>query len=107
LKRAAEAFVPLCASLSRNDGLIEPAGHGRIDAESVCTRTVKLYLSGHAAVVAPETATAGLTEAHQTGRSDSVRVAEDEPALRDLIVEVPVDVGGAALQAAHSGAGLD
>ncbi|MCJ2095775.1 hypothetical protein MKK67_25215 [Methylobacterium sp. J-072] len=105
---AAGACAPFRTSLSMIVGLAEPlAGHGRIHAASACGRTVKLYLSRHPGVGAPERAAAGLTERHRGERGHTVRVVEDEPALRDLIVEVPGDLGFAALQAAHAGAGRD
>ncbi|MCJ2123839.1 hypothetical protein [Methylobacterium sp. J-077] len=104
----AAGALPFRTGLSMIAGLAEPpAGQGRIHADSACGRTAKLYLSRHPGVGAPEAATAGLTERHRAERGHTVRVGEDESALRDLIVEVPGDPGLAARQAARAGAGRD
>ncbi|SDA21607.1 Response regulator receiver domain-containing protein [Methylobacterium sp. UNC378MF] len=47
-----------------------------------------------------------LTALHQAMQGDTVLVVEDEPVVRDLIVEVLADLGCTALRAADARAGL-
>ncbi|GJE49909.1 Sensor histidine kinase RcsC [Methylobacterium tardum] len=81
-------------------------GHVRIDSEPGRGTRVKLYLPRHHGAVPPETMASGLTEQHRAARGDTVLVVEDEPVVRDLIVEVLEDLGYTALQAADAQAGL-
>jgi PAS domain S-box-containing protein len=81
-------------------------GHVRIYSEPGRGTSVKLYLPRHHGAVSPQAAAAGLTELHRAERGDTVLVVEDDPVVRDLIVEVLEDLGYAALQAADAQAGL-
>ncbi len=114
---AAKAFDPFFTTkpLGQGTGLglsmiygfaKQSEGHARIYSEPGRGTTVKLYLPRHRGAVQPETTTAGLTESHRAERGDTVLVVEDEPVVRDLIVEVLGDLGYTALQAADARAGL-
>ncbi|MDP4022934.1 PAS domain-containing protein [Methylobacterium sp. NEAU 140] len=82
-------------------------GHARIYSEPDRGTTVKLYLPRHRGLEPPAAAAAGPAAAlHRAERGETVLVVEDEPVVRDLIVEVLGDLGYAALQAADAAAGL-
>ncbi|MEE7450136.1 hybrid sensor histidine kinase/response regulator [Methylobacterium radiotolerans] len=82
-------------------------GHVRIDSGLGRGTTVTLYLPRHHGLAPPESAASGLGALHRAARGDTVLVVEDEPVVRDLIVEVLTDLGYAALQASDARAGLD
>jgi hypothetical protein len=54
---------------------------------------VRLYLPRHHGVVPPESVASGLIDQHRAARGDTVLVVDDEPVVRDLIVEVLGDLG--------------
>ncbi|WP_132256212.1 hybrid sensor histidine kinase/response regulator [Methylobacterium segetis] len=82
-------------------------GHARIHSEVGQGTTVKLYLPRHRGALASEDAgAAGLTEAHRAEEGETVLVVEDEPVVRDLIVEVLADLGYRALEAQDGPSGL-
>jgi len=82
-------------------------GHAKIYSEVGKGTTVKIYLPRHRGVLAEEDAEAtGLTEAHRAEAGETVLVVEDEPVVRDLIVEVLADLGYRALEAQDGPSGL-
>ncbi|CAO4157187.1 Histidine kinase [Methylorubrum extorquens] len=82
-------------------------GHAKIYSEVGKGTTVKIYLPRHRGTLAAEDAeTAGLTEAHRAEAGETVLVVEDEPVVRDLIVEVLHDLGYQALEAQDGPSGL-
>ena len=82
-------------------------GHAKIYSEVGKGTTVKIYLPRHRGELAPlDEAVPGLTEAHRAATGETVLVVEDEPVVRDLIVEVLHDLGYHALEAHDGPAGL-
>ncbi|MGY2053178.1 PAS domain S-box protein [Methylobacterium sp. JK268] len=82
-------------------------GHAKIYSEVGRGTTVKLYLPRHRGAVTEEDAQgSGLTEAHRAEAGETVLVVEDEPVVRDLIVEVLADLGYRALEAQDGPSGL-
>ena len=82
-------------------------GHAKIYSEVGRGTTVKIYLPRHrGALAADASGAAGLTEAHRAEAGETVLVVEDEPVVRDLIVEVLHDLGYRALEAQDGPSGL-
>jgi CheY-like chemotaxis protein len=82
-------------------------GHAKIYSEMGQGTTVKIYLPRHRGGLAAEEAEAtGLTEALRAETGETVLVVEDDPVVRDLIVEVLVDLGYRALEAQDGPSGL-
>ncbi|APX86063.1 hybrid sensor histidine kinase/response regulator [Methylorubrum extorquens] len=82
-------------------------GHAKIYSEVGKGTTVKLYLPRHCGALTEEDAQgSGLTEAHRAEAGETVLVVEDEPVVRDLIVEVLADLGYRALEAQDGPSGL-
>jgi PAS domain S-box-containing protein len=82
-------------------------GHAKIYSEVGKGTTVKIYLPRHRGALATEDIEAtGLTEAHRAEAGETVLVVEDEPVVRDLIVEVLADLGYRALEAQDGPSGL-
>ncbi|WP_375460724.1 PAS domain-containing protein [uncultured Enterovirga sp.] len=83
-------------------------GHAAIYSEVGKGTTVKIYLPRHRSgkVVREEEATTGLTAAHRAEAGETVLVVEDEPVVRDLVVEVLHDLGYQALEAIDGPSGL-
>nr|WP_236960209.1 hybrid sensor histidine kinase/response regulator [Methylobacterium durans] len=82
-------------------------GHAKIYSEVGRGTTVKVYLPRHRGeLAADEDAVTGLTEAHRAEAGETVLVVEDEPVVRDLIVEVLNDLGYRALEAQDGLSGL-
>ncbi|WP_431311044.1 PAS domain-containing protein [Methylobacterium nigriterrae] len=82
-------------------------GHAKIYSEVGQGTTVKIYLPRHRGALAAEEAEAtGLTEALRAEAGETVLVVEDEPVVRDLIVEVLADLGYRALEAQDGPSGL-
>ena len=82
-------------------------GHAKIYSEVGHGTTVKIYLPrfrGEAA--APGLPDTPLARQAAAGRDETVLVVEDEPVVRDLVVEVVRDLGFHALEAADGPAGL-
>jgi CheY-like chemotaxis protein len=83
----------------------QSGGHAKIYSEVGNGTTVKVYLPRHRGELAGEDIeTAGLPEAHRAEAGETVLVVEDEPVVRDLIVEVLNDLRYRALEA-HDGPG--
>ena len=73
----------------------------------VINHAVKIDLPRHCGVAAAEDAgAAGLTQAHRAEAGETVLVVEDEPVVRDLIVELLADLGYRALEARDGPSGL-
>lgn len=105
---AAEAFDPFFTTkpLGQGTGLglsmvygfaKQSEGHARIYSEPGRSTTIEFDLPRPRGAVQPETVAAGLTESHRAERGDTVRVVEDEPVVRGLIVGVLGDLGYTAL----------
>ncbi|TWI52493.1 PAS domain S-box-containing protein [Pseudomonas duriflava] len=82
-------------------------GHATIYSEVGQGTTIKLYLPRFLGEAEEEAEGAVLTEAHRTDTGETVLVVEDEPAVRDLIVEVLKDLGYRPLEAATGPEGLE
>jgi len=81
-------------------------GHARIYSEVGRGTTVRIYLPRHRGAVTEETASPGSLEPPRAEAGETVLVVEDEPVVRNLIVEVLQDLGYRALEAADGPAGL-
>ena len=82
-------------------------GHAKIYSEVGQGTTVKIYLPRHRGELTEDDAESpGLTEAHRGRGGETVLVVEDEPVVRDLIVEVLADLGYRALEAQDGPSGL-
>ncbi|MGU3657517.1 MULTISPECIES: PAS domain-containing protein [unclassified Methylobacterium] len=81
-------------------------GHVRIESEPGRGTAVTLYLPRHRGVAEPESVASDRTVLHRAARGETVLVVEDEPVVRDLIVEVLADLGYTAVRAADARAGL-
>jgi PAS domain S-box-containing protein len=81
-------------------------GHVRIDSAPGRGTVVRLYLPRYQGAAVPEAVASLPAERHRAADGDTVLVVEDEPVVRDLIVEVLADLGYTALQAADAKAGL-
>ena len=80
-------------------------GHLKVYSEEDRGTTVKIYLPRHRGTAegdAPE----GAREAPRAEAGETVLVVEDEPVIRDLVVEVLQELGYRALEAADGLAGL-
>jgi CheY-like chemotaxis protein len=82
-------------------------GHVRIYSEEGKGTTVKLYLPRYrGADNEEEDAQAQVIEAPRAEAGETVLVVEDEPVIRDLIIEVLGDLGYQALEAGDGPSGL-
>lgn len=82
-------------------------GHVRIYSEEGKGTTAKLYLPRYRGTDSNEDETqAQVTEAPQAEAGETVLVVEDEPVVRDLIVEVLGELGYQALEAGDGSSGL-
>ncbi|KQO86648.1 histidine kinase [Methylobacterium sp. Leaf92] len=82
-------------------------GHAKIYSEVGQGTSVKIYLPRHrGALTGEDTQASGLTQAHRAETGETVLVVEDEPVVRDLIVEVLHDLGYRALEAQDGPSGL-
>ncbi|GMA76905.1 hypothetical protein GCM10025880_33220 [Methylorubrum aminovorans] len=82
-------------------------GQAKIYSEVGQGTSVKIYLPRHrGALTGEDTQASGLTEAHRAETGETVLVVEDEPVVRDLIVEVLHDLGYRALEAQDGPSGL-
>jgi PAS domain S-box-containing protein len=82
-------------------------GHLKIYSEVGRGTTVKLYLPRHRGEGAAEEEPAGpVSRAPRAEAGETVLVVEDEPVVRDLIVDVLQDLGYRALEAADGPSGL-
>jgi len=80
-------------------------GHARIYSELGQGTTIKIYLPRFNGTVEEEMEAGGLIDAHRAA-GETVLVVEDEPVVRDLIVEVLKDLGYRALEATDGPSGL-
>ena len=81
-------------------------GHLKIYSEEGKGTTVKIYLPRHRGAADLEEAVVSPAEAPRAEAGETVLVVEDEPVIRDLIVEVLQDLGYRALEAADGPSGL-
>jgi CheY-like chemotaxis protein len=81
-------------------------GHIRIYSEEGQGTTVKLYLPRYRGTHSEEDSQDLLVEAPRAEAGETVLVVEDEPVVRDLIVEVLGDLGYKALEAGDGPSGL-
>jgi PAS domain S-box-containing protein len=81
-------------------------GHARIYSAVGQGTTVKIYLPRFNGAVEEEAETAGLADAPRSEAGESVLVVEDEPVVRDLVVDVLKDLGYRALEAVDGPSGL-
>jgi PAS domain S-box-containing protein len=81
-------------------------GHIRIYSEEGQGTTVKLYLPRYRGAHSEEDSQDQLIEAPRAEAGETVLVVEDEPVVRDLIVEVLGDLGYQALEAGDGPSGL-
>lgn len=81
-------------------------GHAQIYSEEGKGTTVRLYLPRSWAATEADDALAGLRQRQPSGAGETVLVVEDEPVVRELIVEVLQELGYVALEAADGLAGL-
>jgi PAS domain S-box-containing protein len=81
-------------------------GHVRIYSEEGQGTTVKLYLPRYRGADREEDTQDQLVEAPRAEAGETVLVVEDEPVVRDLIVEVLGDLGYKALEAGDGPSGL-
>jgi PAS domain S-box-containing protein len=81
-------------------------GHLRIYSEVGQGTTIKIYLPRHRGAAEDELPGVSNTEAPRAEAGETVLVVEDEPVIRDLIVEVLQDLGYQALEAPDGPSGL-
>jgi PAS domain S-box-containing protein len=81
-------------------------GHLRIYSEVSQGTTIKIYLPRHRGAAEDELPGEAPTEAPRAEAGETVLVVEDEPVIRDLIVEVLQDLGYRALEAPDGPSGL-
>ncbi|HIV71132.1 MAG TPA: PAS domain S-box protein [Candidatus Aquabacterium excrementipullorum] len=82
-------------------------GHARIDSELGKGTTVKLLLPRHLDEADLEVEVIEDTPAHEPGQGQTVLVIEDEPVVRQLVVELLHELGYRTLQADEGPGGLD
>jgi CheY-like chemotaxis protein len=81
-------------------------GHLKIYSEEGTGTTIKIYLPRHRGGVAEDEASCSNAEPPRAEAGETVLVVEDEPVVRDLIIEVLGDLGYRALEAADGPSGL-
>jgi PAS domain S-box-containing protein len=81
-------------------------GHLKIYSEEGTGTTIKIYLPRHRGVAVEEEHSSSSTEPPRAETGETVLVVEDEPVVRDLIVEVLGDLGYRALEAPDGPSGL-
>ena len=81
-------------------------GHLKIYSEEGKGTTVKIYLPRHRGAAEEEEFIGPSAEAVRAEAGETVLVVEDEPVIRDLIVEVLEELGYRALEAADGPSGL-
>jgi signal transduction histidine kinase len=81
-------------------------GHLRIYSEVGQGTTIKIYLPRHRGTAAEEESRECTAEVPRSEAGETVLVVEDEPVIRDLIVEVLQDLGYRALEAPDGPSGL-
>jgi CheY-like chemotaxis protein len=81
-------------------------GHARIYSEPGRGTTVKIYLPRHRGDDEQTEPAMVVSEAPRAGAGETVLVVEDEPVVRDLIVEILQELGYQPLQATDGPSGL-
>jgi signal transduction histidine kinase len=81
-------------------------GHLKIYSEEGKGTTVKIYLPRHRGAAEEDDVASPAAEPQRAEAGETVLVVEDEPVIRDLIVEVLQDLGYRALEAADGPSGL-
>jgi nitrogen-specific signal transduction histidine kinase/CheY-like chemotaxis protein len=81
-------------------------GHLRIYSEVSQGTTIKIYLPRHRGTAEEEETREFTAEVPRSEAGETVLVVEDEPVIRDLIVEVLQDLGYRALEAPDGPSGL-
>jgi PAS domain S-box-containing protein len=81
-------------------------GHLKIYSEVGQGTTIKIYLPRHRGPAEEELSVESSYEVPRAEAGETVLVVEDEPVIRDLIVEVLQDLGYRALEAADGPSGL-
>jgi CheY-like chemotaxis protein len=81
-------------------------GHLRIYSEVGQGTTIKIYLPRHRGTAEEEEFSEATAEVPRSEAGETVLVVEDEPVIRDLIVEVLQDIGYRALEAPDGTSGL-
>jgi CheY-like chemotaxis protein len=81
-------------------------GHLKIYSEVGQGTTIKIYLRRHRGAAEVDLPGEDVTEAPRAEAGEVVLIVEDEPVIRDLIVEVLQDLGYRALEAADGPSGL-
>jgi CheY-like chemotaxis protein len=81
-------------------------GHLKIDSEVDKGTTIKIYLPRHRGEVEEEVPADLISDVPRAEAGETVLVVEDEPVIRDLIVEVLQDLGYRALEAPDGLSGL-
>jgi len=82
-------------------------GHARIVSEPGRGTTVTIYLPRYHGALPSEQASAASHEPARTERSETVLVVEDEPVVRNLVVEVLRELGYRAIEAPDGPSGLE
>jgi PAS domain S-box-containing protein len=81
-------------------------GHVKIYSEVGTGTTIRVYLPRHRGAAQEEPSAVASSEAPRAEAGETVLVVEDEPVIRNLIVEVLQDLGYHALEASDGPAGL-
>jgi PAS domain S-box-containing protein len=81
-------------------------GHVKIYSEVGQGTTIRIYLPRHRGAAQEEMPAVSLTEVPRAEAGETVLVVEDEPVIRNLIVEVLQDLGYRALEAPDGPSGL-
>ncbi|MFD2225231.1 PAS domain S-box protein [Microvirga arabica] len=81
-------------------------GHVKIYSEEGQGTTIRIYLPRHRGAAQEEPSPASHAEVPRAEAGETVLVVEDEPVIRNLIVEVLQDLGYRALEAPDGPAGL-
>ncbi|MBJ6127025.1 hybrid sensor histidine kinase/response regulator [Microvirga splendida] len=81
-------------------------GHVKIYSEVGQGTTIRIYLPRHRGVAQEEPSTISPAEMSRAEAGETVLVVEDEPVIRNLIVEVLQELGYRALEASDGPAGL-
>ncbi|MFC5087667.1 PAS domain-containing protein [Microvirga arabica] len=81
-------------------------GHLKIESEIGRGTTIRIYLPRHHGAAAEEVPDTTLAAVPRAGAGETVLIVEDEPVIRDLIIEVLQDLGYRTLAAVDGPAGL-
>ena len=81
-------------------------GHVKIHSEVDQGTTIRIYLPRYRGAAQEEPSEVSFAEAPRAEAGETVLVVEDEPVIRNLIIEVLQDLGYRALEASDGPAGL-